>query len=89
MRRSAALLAGFALIAVLAGGCGKKSAASGGKIVVAVDVPVTGNPYIAETIKHGVQLAASNVSGTSGGVLVGKRSYALEVKLYDNHGSAR
>jgi len=89
VRRSAALLAGFALIAVLAGGCGKQSAASGGNIVVAVDVPVTGDPYIAQTIKHGVQLAVSNVSGTSGGVLVGQKSYALKTKLYDNHGSAR
>ncbi len=89
MRRSVALLAGFGLIAVLAGGCGKKSAAPGGKIVIAVDVPVTGDPYIAETIKHGVQLAASNLTSTSGGILIGSKSYGLQVKLYDNHGSAR
>jgi branched-chain amino acid transport system substrate-binding protein len=89
VRRFAAPLAGLALIAVLAGGCGKKSAKPGGTILVAVDVPVTGNPYIAETIKHGVQLAASQVSSTTGGVLVGSKSYQLKVKLYDNHGSAR
>ena len=89
MRRSVALLAGFALIAVLAGGCGKKSAAPGGKIVVAVDVPVTGSPYIAETIKHGVQLAASSTSSGTGGVLVGGKNHGLEVKVYDNHASAR
>jgi branched-chain amino acid transport system substrate-binding protein len=88
VRRSVALLAGFALIAVLTGGCGK-SAARGGKIVVAVDVPLTGSPYIAETIKHGVQLAASNMSSGIGGVLVGGKAYGLKVKVYDNHGSAR
>jgi ABC-type branched-subunit amino acid transport system substrate-binding protein len=87
VRRSAALLAGLALIALLAGGCGKKSAAPHGDIVVAVDVPITGSPYTAKAIENGVKLAASNLS--SAGVLVGAKSYALKVKVYDNHASAR
>ncbi len=56
--------------------------------MIAVDVPVTGSPYIAQTIRHGVELAAGNLNG-GGGVLVGDRRYKLVVKLYDNHQSAR
>jgi branched-chain amino acid transport system substrate-binding protein len=56
--------------------------------VIAVDVPVTGSPYVAQTIRHGVELAASNLNG-GGGVRVGSKSYELAVRLYDNHLSAR
>jgi branched-chain amino acid transport system substrate-binding protein len=43
---------------------------------------------VAQTIKQGVELAASNLNG-GGGLRVGSRSYRLRVKLYDNHLSAR
>jgi len=56
--------------------------------VIAVDVPVTGSPYVAQTIRHGVALAANNLN-SGGGVIVGTHSYRLAVKLYDNHLSAR
>jgi ABC-type branched-subunit amino acid transport system substrate-binding protein len=56
--------------------------------VVAVDVPVTGSPYIAQTIRQGVELAASSLNA-GGGIRVGQKSYRLRVKLYDNHLSAR
>ena len=47
VRRLAFLLAGLALIAA---GCGKSSGGdSTGRLVVAVDVPVTGSPYVAQT----------------------------------------
>jgi branched-chain amino acid transport system substrate-binding protein len=86
VRRLAFLLAGLALIAA---GCGKSSGGQAtGRLVIAVDVPVTGSPYIAETIHHGVQLAADSLNG-AGGVRVGSRNYRLVVKLYDNHLSAR
>ena len=86
MRRLALLLAGLALIAA---GCGKSSGGQAtGHLVIAVDVPVTGSPYIAQTIHHGVQLAADSLNG-AGGVRVGSRNYRLVVKLYDNHLSAR
>jgi branched-chain amino acid transport system substrate-binding protein len=75
-------------LALLASGCGKSSRASGGNIVIAVDVPVTGSPYVAQTIRHGVALAANNLN-SGGGVIVGTHSYRLSVKLYDNHLSAR
>jgi branched-chain amino acid transport system substrate-binding protein len=78
----------LACIALLAAGCGKSSRASGGNIVIAVDVPVTGSPYIAQTIRQGVALAANNLN-SGGGVIVGTHSYHLTVKLYDNHLSAR
>jgi branched-chain amino acid transport system substrate-binding protein len=78
----------LACVAVLAAGCGKSSRASGGKIVIAVDVPVTGSPYVAQTIRHGVALAANNLN-SGGGIVVGTHSYRLAVKLYDNHLSAR
>jgi ABC-type branched-subunit amino acid transport system substrate-binding protein len=85
VRRAILLLA---CIAVLAAGCGKSSRSSGGKIVIAVDVPVTGSPYVAQTIRQGVALAADNLN-SGGGVIVGSHSYHLSVKLYDNHLSAR
>ena len=86
MRRLAFLLAGLAL---LAAGCGKGSSHSApGHIVIAVDVPVTGSPYIAQTIHQGVELATSNLNG-GGGLRIGSKSYLLKVKLYDNHLSAR
>ena len=56
--------------------------------MIAVDVPVTGSPYVAQTIRQGVELATSNLNG-GGGVRVGDKSYLLDVKLYDNHLSAR
>jgi ABC-type branched-subunit amino acid transport system substrate-binding protein len=86
VRRLVLLLAGLAL---LAAGCGKGSSNdAAGQIVIAVDVPVTGSPYIAQTIRQGVELATSNLNG-GGGVRVGSKSYLLKVKLYDNHLSAR
>src|SRR5436190_2363163 len=85
MSRAVLLLA---CVAVLVAGCGKSSRASGGKIVIAVDVPVTGSPYVAQTIRHGVALAANNLN-SGGGIVVGTHSYRLAVKLYDNHLSAR
>jgi branched-chain amino acid transport system substrate-binding protein len=85
VRRAVLLLA---CVGVLAAGCGKSSRASGGKIVIAVDVPVTGSPYVAQTIRHGVALAANNLN-SGGGIIVGTHTYRLAVKLYDNHLSAR
>ena len=86
MRRLAIFLAGLAL---LAAGCGKSSGSENvAELVIVVDVPVTGSPYVAQTIRQGVELAASNLNG-GGGVRVGNKSYRLKVKLYDNHLSAR
>ena len=87
MRRLAILVAG---LAVLAAGCGGSKPSSGGtkRLVVAVDVPVTGSPYVAQTIRQGAELAASSLNG-GGGVRVGNDTYELDVKLYDNHLSAR
>jgi branched-chain amino acid transport system substrate-binding protein len=85
VRRAVLLLA---CVTLLAAGCGKSSRASGGKVVIAVDVPVTGSPYVAQNIRHGVALAASNLN-SGGGIIVGTHSYHLAVKLYDNHLSAR
>jgi len=86
VRRLAFLLAGLAL---LGAGCGGKSSSGAtGHLVIAVDVPVPGSPYVAQTIRQGVELATSNLNG-GGGVRVGDKSYLLDVKLYDNHLSAR
>jgi len=85
VRRALLLLA---CVAVLAAGCGKSSRSSGGDVVIAVDVPVTGSPYVAQNIRHGVALAANNLN-SGGGIIVGTHSYHLKVKLYDNHLSAR
>jgi branched-chain amino acid transport system substrate-binding protein len=85
VRRLAFLLVGLALVT----GCGgSDSASTTGKVVIAVDVPVTGSPYVAQTIKQGAELAASNLNG-GGGIRIGDRSYKLDVRLYDNHLSAR
>ena len=86
MRRALLLLAGLALVAA---GCGGKSSrGASGRVVIAVDVPVTGSPYVAQTIRHGVELAANNLDA-GGGIVVGSRNYRVVVKLYDNHLSAR
>jgi ABC-type branched-subunit amino acid transport system substrate-binding protein len=86
VRRALFLLAGLAL---LTGGCGGSSGSSDlGHLTVAVDVPVTGSPYVAQTIRQGVELATSNLNA-GGGVRAGEKSYLLDVKLYDNHLSAR
>ena len=76
-------------LALLATGCGKSSSSGDlGHLTVAVDVPVTGSPYVAQTIRQGVELATSNLNA-GGGVRAGDKSYRLDVKLYDNHLSAR
>ncbi len=85
MRRTVVVLAGLAL---LAAGCGKSGHQTSGNVVLAVDVPVTGSPYIAQTIKQGVELATSGIN-SGGGLIVGKDSYRVAVKVYDNHLSAR
>jgi branched-chain amino acid transport system substrate-binding protein len=87
VRRLAFLLAGIAL---LAAGCGKSSDSKSdvGSLVIAVDVPVSGSPYVAQTIHQGVELTASSLNA-GGGIRAGDRSYLLKVKLYDNHLSAR
>ena len=86
MRRTLFLIAGLVL---LAAGCGTSSGSGDlGRLTVAVDVPVTGSPYVAQTIRHGVELATSNLNA-GGGVRAGDKSYLLDVKLYDNHLSAR
>jgi branched-chain amino acid transport system substrate-binding protein len=75
---------------LLAAGCGggKSSPGVAGRVVIAVDVPVTGSPYVAQTIRHGVELATSSVDA-GGGIVVGSRNYRVAVKLYDSHLSAR
>jgi ABC-type branched-subunit amino acid transport system substrate-binding protein len=87
VRRLAFLLAGLALFAA---GCGNSSGSESdvGSLVIAVDVPVSGSPYLAQTIRQGVELAASSLNA-GGGIRAGDKSYLLKVKLYDNHLSAR
>jgi branched-chain amino acid transport system substrate-binding protein len=86
VRRALVLIAGLALFAA---GCGKSSSSGDlGHLTVVVDVPVTGSPYVAQTIRQGVELATSNLNA-GGGVRAGEKSYLLDVKLYDNHLSAR
>jgi ABC-type branched-subunit amino acid transport system substrate-binding protein len=77
-----------AVLALTTTACGGSSAESSGRLVIAVDVPLTGSPYVAQTIKQGVELAVSNLNG-AGGIRLGPRSYRLTVKAYDNHLSAR
>jgi ABC-type branched-subunit amino acid transport system substrate-binding protein len=87
VRRGLFLFVGLAL---LAAGCGKSSSNSSdlGHLTVAVDVPVTGSPYVAQTIRQGLELATANLNA-GGGVRAGEKSYRIDVKLYDNHLSAR
>jgi branched-chain amino acid transport system substrate-binding protein len=78
-----------AVLALTMTACGGSSGGeSSGRLVIAVDVPLTGSPYVAQTIRQGVELAASNLNG-AGGIRLGSRSYRLTVKTYDEHLSAR
>jgi ABC-type branched-subunit amino acid transport system substrate-binding protein len=87
VRRLVFMLAGVAL---LAAGCGGSSSSGNdkGRLTIAVDVPVTGSPYVAQTIHQGVQLAAAGLNA-GGGVRADSKSYRLKVDLHDNHLSAR
>jgi ABC-type branched-subunit amino acid transport system substrate-binding protein len=87
VRRGLFLLVGLAR---LAAGGGKSSSSSSdlGHLTVAADVPVTGSPYVAQTIRQGLELATANLNA-GGGVRAGEKSYRIDVKLYDNHLSAR
>jgi len=81
VRRGLFLLVGLAL---LAAGCGKSSSNSDlGKLTVAVDVPVTGSPYVAQTIRQGLLHAAgrrdraSTLTHLAVGVDAGAREHQL------------
>ena len=63
MRRTVVVLA---VLALLAAGCGKSGHQAGGDVVVAIDVPVTGSPYVAQTIKQGVELSTAGINSGGG-----------------------
>jgi ABC-type branched-subunit amino acid transport system substrate-binding protein len=71
------------LAALLCAACGGSDGTEGGKpLVVYVNAPFSGTPFVGETIARGAELGAREVNGR--GLNVGGESYALKIKRVDN-----
>ena len=69
-------------LALLAAGCGKSSSSSDlDHLTVAVDVPVTGSPYVAQTIRQGVEGAWAWVEVADTGIGM---SSEVQARIFDN-----
>ena len=79
----------LAVVVVLVAGCGGSgSGKAAGTLTIAVDAPFSRSPYIGKTIANGVALAVSELNA-QGGVTLGRSTYRLKVKRYDNALSPR
>ena len=78
-------LAGATLIA----GCGSSSSpsgsgGSGNTLSIALNIPVTADPYVAQAIKRGADLAVREANAK--GVTIGSATYQLALRVYDDSG---
>jgi ABC-type branched-subunit amino acid transport system substrate-binding protein len=85
MRRRLSVAAVAALVAVMSFGCSPDPVPAGdaGTLLVAVNAPFSGTPYVGETILNGVELAVQQINN-AGGIATEKGNFALEAKSYDN-----
>jgi branched-chain amino acid transport system substrate-binding protein len=74
----------FVVAALCLVGCGGSNSSSGGakQLVVYVNAPFSGSPYIGETIARGAELGAREVNDQ--GLNVGGESYELTIRRVDN-----
>jgi branched-chain amino acid transport system substrate-binding protein len=70
-------------------GCGGSEASEDGteRLLVYVNAPFSGTPYVGETIAQGAELGAATVNDL--GLQIGGKRYALEVRRADNRLSPR
>jgi branched-chain amino acid transport system substrate-binding protein len=79
------VLRGVAIVAaaLITAACGGSDGTEEGKpLVVYVNAPFSGTPFVGETIARGAELGAREVNGR--GLNVGGESYALRIKRVDN-----
>jgi ABC-type branched-subunit amino acid transport system substrate-binding protein len=79
-----------ACLALLVGAACSDDPAQGptSELLIAIDAPFTGTPYVGETIEKGVQLAIDQING-SGGIVTSHGTYTLKLQSYDNALSAQ
>jgi ABC-type branched-subunit amino acid transport system substrate-binding protein len=53
------------------------------ELLIAIDAPFTGQPYVGKTIEQGVQLAVDQINA-EGGIQTQDATFTLAVKTYDN-----
>ena len=84
--RLAPVLRGVVIVvaALLAAGCGgsDESEATGKPLVIYVNAPFSGTPFVGETIARGAELGARFVNGR--GLNVDGEAYVLKIKRVDN-----
>ncbi|TMB92945.1 MAG: amino acid ABC transporter substrate-binding protein [Chloroflexi bacterium] len=81
--RAATTLAATALLAACGGASG--IGAGSNRILVALNVPTSADPYVAQIIGRGAQLAVAEAN-QKGGVSIAGRRYRLELRTYDDAG---
>ena len=84
---AALTLPALGLLAACGGGSGGGTP-SGPSVTVALIVPSSADPYVAQVIKRGAQLGADEVNA-KGGVAVGGTSYRVNTKVYDDAGQVQ
>jgi ABC-type branched-subunit amino acid transport system substrate-binding protein len=76
--------ASIALTLLFASACSDDpTVAATSELLVAIDAPFTGAPYVGETIEQGVRLAVDQIN-ERGGIATNHGTYTLRVETYDN-----
>ncbi|MEA2516703.1 MAG: hypothetical protein QOG16_541, partial [Actinomycetota bacterium] len=82
MRRG--FFASIALTLLFASACSDDPTVTAtSELLVAIDAPSTGAPYVGETIEQGVRLAVDQIN-ERGGIATNHGTYTLRVETYDN-----
>ena len=79
-----AALAGVGMLAACGGSTNAGSQGSGGtpSVLIALNVPSSADPYVAQVISRGAQLAVAEANQK--GLSIGGTSYQLKLKTYDD-----
>lgn len=86
---AALTLPAIALVAACGGGGGTGSPTSNlPTVTIAVIVPTSADPYVAQFIKRGAQQGV-NEANQKGGITVGGHTYQLALKVYDDAGQVQ
>ncbi len=80
--RVAAALAALTALSACGGGA-PQSGGSGGPLLIAVVAPVTADPYVAQVLRRGTELAVHELNA-GGGVSVGGSKRQVQLRIYDD-----